>query len=218
MQWNFIPTSNEGFTCNKPIPTPHIHIAHTIPYWLNGIPISKHHREIRNLQTYINKYRRKQELWIAKSKFTYVGKCVSNEQINQKLLNHLWKASSKFDVQITQTLMFWYAQYMGNHRRYIFWSLTYPNHNYTLCPNHKFDMWPHLLSTCTHPPTHKKPSHSVTQQSNTPNSSHTPINKITKCYTLVNASNWHNWPWDTTILKWLIRCTCVWHCKYGCME
>ena len=54
--------ANEGTTCNKPTPTPHIHIAHTIVCWLNRIPTSEHHVEIRNLQTYINKYHHKQEL------------------------------------------------------------------------------------------------------------------------------------------------------------
>jgi hypothetical protein len=64
--------ANEGTTRNKPIPTPHIHIVHTIPYWLNGIPTSAQHEEIQNLQIYINKYHNKQELQITKSKYSYI--------------------------------------------------------------------------------------------------------------------------------------------------
>jgi hypothetical protein len=51
-----------------------IQIVDTISYWLNIIPTSEHHGEIYNLQTYINKYHYKQELQIAKSKFTYIDK------------------------------------------------------------------------------------------------------------------------------------------------
>jgi hypothetical protein len=53
----------------------------------------------------------------AKRKFTYVDKWLSNEQINQNLSNHFWKDDKIPDTQITQTLKFRYAQYMGNHRR-----------------------------------------------------------------------------------------------------
>ena len=34
--------ANEGTTCNKPTPTPHSQVAHTILYWLDGIPTSEH--------------------------------------------------------------------------------------------------------------------------------------------------------------------------------
>ena len=53
---------NEGTTHNKLVPKPHIHIAHTIPNWLNGIPTCKHQGEIYNLKTYINKCHYKIEL------------------------------------------------------------------------------------------------------------------------------------------------------------
>lgn len=43
--------ANEGTTNNKPTPTPHIHIAPTIPYLLNEIQTCEHHREVYNLQT-----------------------------------------------------------------------------------------------------------------------------------------------------------------------
>ena len=66
----------------------------------------------------MNKYHRKQDLRIAKFKFAHVDKWVSNEQINQYFSNHLWKASSIFDAQITQT------SDMGNYQN--------------ICPKHLF--------------------------------------------------------------------------------
>ena len=83
---------NVGTTCNKPIPTSQIHIAHTIYYWLNGIPTSKDHGGICNLQTYLNKYHCKQSLRIAKSNFTYIDKWVFHKQIKQLPTNHFQKA------------------------------------------------------------------------------------------------------------------------------
>ena len=50
--------ANKGSTTTNP----HTHIVHTILYWLNGIPTSKHHEEICNLQTHTNKYHREQEV------------------------------------------------------------------------------------------------------------------------------------------------------------
>ena len=54
---------------------------------------------------------------IAQHKFPYVEKWLANERINQKLSNQLWKNKKVTDVQITQTLKFRYAQYMGNHTK-----------------------------------------------------------------------------------------------------
>ena len=68
--------AHEGITYNKPNPTPHIHIAHAITYWLKGIPTSKLHGEIHNLQTLVKKCHHDQELQIAKSKFTTRRKLV----------------------------------------------------------------------------------------------------------------------------------------------
>ena len=87
----------------------------------------------------------------SKQKFPYVDKWLSNEQINQKLSNHFWKNDKVPDTQITQNLKFRYAQYMGNHRKNIFWPLKYQNPNCTLCRPNERDTWPHLLSTCKHP-------------------------------------------------------------------
>ncbi len=86
-----------------------------------------------------------QEATLAKRKFPYVDKWLSNEQINQKLSNHFWKNENTLDTQITQILKFRFAQYMGNHRKNIFWPLNYPNPNCTLCRSNDRDTWPHLL-------------------------------------------------------------------------
>ena len=45
---------------------------------------------------------------------------IQNTQIDHKISNHLWKTKSVIDAQITQTLKFRFAQYMGNHRQNIF--------------------------------------------------------------------------------------------------
>jgi hypothetical protein len=51
----------------------------------------------------------------AQNKFPYVDKWLSNKQINKKPSNYLWKNKKVTDAQITQTLNFRYAQYVGNH-------------------------------------------------------------------------------------------------------
>jgi hypothetical protein len=74
-----------------------------------------------------------QELSLAKHKFPYVDKWLSNDQIKEKLSNHFWKNDKVTNAQITQTLKLEYAQYMGNHTKNIFWPLTHQNPNCTLC-------------------------------------------------------------------------------------
>ena len=110
----------DGALLDKPANTPGIHTAHTTPYYLNGVPTSSHRGAIRNLQTYINKEHKNQELRPAQFKFTYIDKWTSNEQINHKLSNQFGKNSGTTNAQITHTLKFWYAQYMGNHHENIF--------------------------------------------------------------------------------------------------
>ena len=119
--------ANEGTPKEKPDTTPHIHIAHTTPYWLASCPTTTHDGAIRNLSTFLTKTHENQEATLAKRKLPYIDKRLSNEQINQKLFNHFWKNVNTLDTQITQILKFRFAQYMGNHRKNIFWPLNYPN-------------------------------------------------------------------------------------------
>ena len=131
---------------------------------------------------------------MAQNKYPYVEKWLSNDQINQKLSNH--------------SLKFQYAQYMGNHRKNIFWPLKFQNPNCTLCHKNDRDTWPHLLSMCEHPylkglkiARHNKAVHLITQTLQT--------NKYTWYYTLTNASNINNNSQDQTVPEWLIKCTCT---------
>ncbi len=139
--------------------------------------------------------------------FPYVDKWLSNTQINQKLSNHFWKNKKVTDAQITQTLKFRYAQYMGNHKKNIFWPLKFQNPNCTLCHRQDRDTWPHLLSMCEHPylkglriARHNQAVHLITQTLR--------ANKHTHFYTLTNAGNLHNKNQEQTIPEWLIPCTC----------
>ena len=59
---------------------------------------------MRNLQTYINKEHKNQELRLAQSKFTYIDKWASNHQFNHKLSNQFWENPRTTNTQITQTL------------------------------------------------------------------------------------------------------------------
>ena len=143
---------------------------------------------IRNIHTFITKAHDNREVGHAQNKFPYVEKWLSNTQINQKLSNHFWKNNKITDAQITQTLKFRYAQYMGNHRKNIFWPLKFQNPNCTLCHKNDRDTWPHLLSMCEHPylkglriARHNKAVHLITQTLQ--------ANKHTRFYTLTNAGN-----------------------------
>jgi hypothetical protein len=109
----------------KPTPTPHIHIAHTTPYWLASCPTATHDGALRNIHKFIIKEHNNHEIAIALRKFPYVEKWLANEQINHKLSNHFWKNNKISYAQITQTLKFRYAQHMGNHRKNIFWPLKF---------------------------------------------------------------------------------------------
>jgi hypothetical protein len=105
--------ANDGTLEEKPFPTPHIHIAHATQYSLASSPTSTHDGAIRNLHTFIVKKHNTCEAASTRHKFPYVDKWLSNTQINQKLSNYLWKDESVTDAQLTQTLKFRYAQYMG---------------------------------------------------------------------------------------------------------
>jgi hypothetical protein len=107
--------ANEWTLKDKPDKTPHIHIAHTTPYWLANCPTATHDGAIQNLRTTIIKEHGTREAATTKNKFPNDNKWLSNDQINHKLSNHFWK-----NIQISQTLKFRYAQYMGNHRKNIF--------------------------------------------------------------------------------------------------
>ena len=110
-------------------------------------------------------------------------------------------------TQIIQTIKFRFAQYMGNHRKNIFWPFQYQNPNCTLCQNNDRDTWPHLLSTCEHPylkgltiARHNKAVHLIIQTLQ--------ANKHTRFFTPTNAGNLNNQPQDQTVLEWLLACTC----------
>ena len=112
--------ANEGTLKEKPTATPHIHLAHATPYWLASCPTATYDGAIRNIHKFIIKEHNNREMAIAQRKFPYVEKWLTNKQINQKLSNHFWKNKKVTDAQITQTLKFRYAQYMGNHKKNIF--------------------------------------------------------------------------------------------------
>jgi ribonuclease HI len=199
--------ANEGNNLEKPEQTPHIHIACPTPYWLASCPTCTHDGAIRNLRTFITKAHDNLEAALALNKFPYVDKWLSNTHINQKLSNHFWNNDQIPDTQITQTLKFRFAQYMGNHRKSIFWPLTHPNPNCTLCNRNERDTWPHLLSICEHPylkglriARHNKAVHLITQTLQ--------ANKHTRFFTIVNAGHINNRPQETTVPEWLLACTC----------
>ena len=150
--------------------TPHIHVAHATPHWLASCPTTTQDGAIRNLHTFVTKEQNSQEVRTTQNKYPYVEKRLSNDQIHQKLSNHFWKNNQISDPQITQTLKFRYAQYMGNHRKNIFWPLKFPNPNCTLCHKNDRVTWPHILSMCEHPylkglriAHHNKAVHLITQ-------------------------------------------------------
>ena len=96
---------------------------------------------------------------------------------------------------------------MGNHRKSIFWPLTHPNPNCTLCHRNERDTWPHLLSTCEHPylkglriARHNKAVQLITQTLQ--------ANKHTRFLTKANAGHINNRPQETTVPEWLLACTC----------
>ena len=107
--------ANEGALKEKHADTPHIHIAHATPYWLASCPTATRDGAIRNLHTFVIKEHNYREVRTTQHKYPYVEKWLSNDQIHQKLSNHLWKNNQITDAQITQILKFRYAQYMGNH-------------------------------------------------------------------------------------------------------
>jgi hypothetical protein len=199
--------ANEGTTKEKPEITPHIHIARPTPYWLASCPTTTHDGAIRNLRTFITKEHNNRETSAAINKFPYIDKWLSNTQINQKLSNHFWYNDTIPDTQITQTLKFRYTQYMGNHRKNIFWPLTHQNPNCTLCRRNERDTWPHLLSTCEHPylkglriARHNKAVHLITQTLQ--------ANKNTRFLTMANACHYNNRAQEQTVPDWLLQCAC----------
>lgn len=100
-----------------------------------------------------------------------------------------------------------FAQYMGNHRKNLFWPFQYQNPNCTLCQSNDRDTWPHLLRTCKNPylkglriTRHNKAIHLITQTLQ--------ANKNTKFFTMINTGNLNNQLPDHTISEWLIAYTC----------
>ena len=97
---------------------------------------------------------------------------------------------------------------MGNHRKNIFWPLTHPNPNCTLCKRNDRDTWPHLLSTCEQPylkclriARHNKAVYLITQTLQ--------AHKSTRFFTLTNAGHQNNTPPKRTIPEWFLDCTCT---------
>ena len=113
--------ANEGTLKENPNNTPHIHIAHPTPQWLASCPTSTLDGAICSLRTFITKEHGNCETKSTKIKYPYVNKWLSNIQINQKLSNHFWMSDQVPDTQVTQTLEFRYAQYMGNHTKINCW-------------------------------------------------------------------------------------------------
>ncbi len=107
------------------------------------------------------------------------------------------KAISK--GQISQSLKFWYAQYMDNHNRDI-WPIIHPNliEQYVQTTH----TWPHLLSTCT-----QRLPNSKTQQSIPPNVHTLQSNEHTHYHIRVYARSHNAQPWEITNLEWLWKCT-----------
>ena len=142
-------------------------------------------------------------------------KCLSNEKIHHELSNHFWKTPQTTDAQITQLLKFWFAQYMGNHRKNLIWPHTHPNPNYTLCQMNDIDTWRHLLSLCNikflkglRIARHNAAAHQLTNLLKS--------NIYTRHLTLINAGNQHGNHQDNTILPWTLSCTCN-TTRYECL-
>ena len=190
--------ANEGTLKEKPTTTPHKHIAHPSPYQLASCPTATHEGAIRNLHTTITKDHEIHEIALAKNKFPYVDKWLSNDQIKQKLSNRFQKSENVIDAHISQTLKFRYTQYVGNHKEHIFWPLKHKNPNCTLCHKNDRDTWPHLLSTCENPyrkglriARHNKVVHLITRTLQ--------ANKNTWFFTLTNACKLNNKTPEQTI-------------------
>ena len=68
------------------------------------VPPGTHTDAICNLQAYITKEHMNWELRLTQSKFTYIDKWTSSDQINHKLSNQFWNNPRIIDAQITQSL------------------------------------------------------------------------------------------------------------------
>ena len=107
--------------------------SHATPNWLANFPTATRDNAIRNLHTFVTKAHNYREIRTTQNKYPYVEKWLSNDQINQNSPTTSGKYNQISDAQITQTLKFRYAQYIGNHRKNIFWPLKFQNPNCTLC-------------------------------------------------------------------------------------
>jgi hypothetical protein len=72
---------------------------------------------------------------------------VINNQIDQKLLNHLWKSTHTTNAQITKILKFRLHNMWETLRRTCF-GPKFITPNCTLCYSNDKNTWPHLLSLC----------------------------------------------------------------------
>lgn len=89
--------------------SPHIYVAHTIPYRLVKPPVLTNLIDIiKNSQFFIQEEHMRLTVNNA-HKFKYSKQWVNNNQINQKLTKHFWNFATTMDAQILQTLIFVYT-------------------------------------------------------------------------------------------------------------
>ena len=71
--------ANKGTFKDKTSPTPHIHIAHTTPYWLASCPTATSDGAMRYLHKFITKEHDSREVRVAQNKFPYVDEWLSKK-------------------------------------------------------------------------------------------------------------------------------------------
>jgi hypothetical protein len=97
---------------------------------------------------------------------------------------------------------------MGNAKKHIFYPNLFQSANCTLCHTQSIDTWPHLLLACPEPNIHKlriKRHNNAVWELHKLFYSH----KSFRCFKLINAGQNNNKPQDTTVLPWLLPCTCL---------
>jgi hypothetical protein len=111
------------------------------------------------------------------------------------------------NTQITQLLKYRYGQYMGNTRKYIFWSEQYPNVNCSLCHIIEPDTWRHILLCCTEPYIHKL---RITRHNKVVQHIRKSLisNTKSRCFTPMNTGKFNGKPQENTLPNWLLPCSC----------